>query len=181
MANSNADCQVVDISRLGCIDGVPGISTVWIANFDNVDPDGYTVVNGVVTAITMNTNSPAYKFYRYRFPKNSSYAESVEKPTLENGSNVFEQSIFMRFSKQEAAKTIAVQLLSQATTIAVVQTLEGKYFLYGKAQGLNTSAGKMTSGTKAGDLSGYEKTLFGAEPAHPLEVSAALIVAPIFS
>lgn len=180
MANNNASCQVVDISALGCIDGVPGISEVWLANFDNVNSSGYTTVAGIVTAITMNTNSPAYHFFRYRFPKNSSYAKTDVKPTIEVGSTSFEQSIFMRFPKEEAAKTIAIQLIGSATTIAVVKTISGKYFLYGKSLGLNQSAGVMQTGTKAGDLEGYEVTLLGTEPALPLEVSSAIIISPIF-
>jgi len=63
--------------------------------------------------------------------------------------------------------------VTTARMMAIVKDRNGKYWLLGKNNGIEVSAGTSQTGTTMGDRSGYELTLTGMEEEPCVEVTAA--------
>jgi hypothetical protein len=156
-----------------CDKQVPGIKRVYLGNYDEVGT--YSVdSNGFVTAITM-TGSPVGTFKTFEFAKETGSAGSTVNSDVPNGLLSFTPTVTLQFTKLEQSKRNAIALMALANLVAIVETNDGKYWLFGKDNGLQLSEGTSATGTANTDFSGYTLTLTGNESAYEIEVNAAVI------
>lgn len=157
-----------------CDKQTPGIRRVYLANFNEVA--SYTLdPNGIVTAIAMTPGSPTHTFKIFEFAKETGSAGSTINSDIPNGVLSYTHTITMQFTKLEQSKRNTIALMALANLVAIVQTQDGKYWLFGKENGLQLSEGTSATGTASNDFSGYTLTLKANEPNMEIEVNPAVI------
>ena len=75
----------------------------------------------------------------------------------------------------QAATRNEIALLGQIRLVAVVEDRNGKYWYYGKENGLMREGGNGGTGTAMGDRNGYELIFTGDEKDMAFEVSSSVI------
>lgn len=154
-----------------CDKQTPGIRRVYLANFDEVS--SYTLnPTGVVTGITMSVGAT---FKVFEFAKETGSAGSTINSDIPNGVLSYTHTITIQFTKLEQSKRNTITLMALANLVAIVQTQDGKYWLFGKENGLQLSEGTSATGTTNNDFSGYTLTLKANEPNMEIEVDPAVI------
>jgi hypothetical protein len=166
-------CSLITSGILAsCDKQIPGIKRVYLANYSEVA--SYTLgANNVVTAITMSPNTA--KFKKFEFAKETGSAGSTVNSDVPNGLLSFTHTITLQFTKLEQSKRNTIALMALANLVAIVETNDGKYWLFGKNNGLQLSEGSSATGTSSSDFSGYTLTLTAQEPELELEVDSTVI------
>lgn len=168
-------CSLITSGILAtCDKQVPGIKRVYLGNYDEVGTYTLDNLTGAVTAITM-TGSPVGTFKVFEFAKETGSAGSTVNSDVPNGLLSFTPTITLQFTKLEQSKRNTIALMALANLVAIVETNDGKYWLFGKDNGLQISEGTSATGTANTDFSGYNLTLTGNESAYEIEVQAAVI------
>jgi streptogramin lyase len=165
-------CSLITAGILAsCDKQIPGIKRVYLGNFDEVS--SYTLdANNVVTAIAM---SPTKKFQIFEFAKETGSAGSTVNSDVPNGLLSYTHTVTLQFTKLEQSKRNKIALMALANLVAIVETNDGKYWLFGRTNGLQLSEGSSATGTSNSDFSGYTLTLTNQEPAMEIEVNSSVI------
>jgi len=163
-------CALTTGYTLDCRDSVGGLKSVYLIEIDNVS--GVTSAAGVATAISKANGG---RFWKYNLVKATGEATEEYQASEENGTFFHNQSINVILNKMQAATRNEIVLLSQNRLMAVIEDRNGKYWLYGKDNGLTLSAGSAKTGVAMGDRNGYELTFSGAEEDPALEVTSGII------
>lgn len=163
-------CALTQGYELNCPDSMGGASDVWLIEFDNVS--GVTSSNGIATAIAKANNK---RFWRYKQKRGTCEAKDELQKNIENGTQFFNQTIVMAMNKMQASIRNEIILLAQNRLIAVVKDRNGKYWLYGKEDGLDLTQGTAGTGLANADRNGYGLTLTGSEKEPALEVDESVI------
>lgn len=161
-------CLLTQGFTVDCRDSVGGIETFYIGSLDEIA--SVTASAGVVTAI--DTGSGA--FYEYEVRKQTSNATETYTADDSNGTLFHEQEVTVQLSKMDATKRNEIFLLGKNRVMIIAKDRNGKYFLYGKKNGL-TLGGSSQTGTAMGDLNGYTLTFTGAEEEPAFEVTGSII------
>jgi hypothetical protein len=173
------ECEITGGNSLGCKGLMGGIQYFWLTNWENVTQP-LTVVNNVVTGMTMASGSPAHVWYKWFVNRNTSDFAAPIKSSVENATTTYEHTVNLQFSDMTAATNAQVQLVGVSRVMAIAVDFNGKAYLIGRVNGLDVTGGGMESGKKGDDFRGWKITLSGSEPAAPIEFNTALIVAPDF-
>lgn len=163
-------CALTSNYSIDCKDSLGGIKQVWFANF--ADVTGVTEASGVVTAISKATGK---KFYSYQLIRNTASLTETPVGSLENGTMFWQQQLTIILNKMQATTRNELQILARATLMAVILDNNGRYWLLGKANGIDYNGGQNTTGTANGDRNGYELTFNGEEGNMMPEVQASVI------
>lgn len=163
-------CLLTQGYALDCRDGIGGIKEVYIIEKDNIS--AYTETSGVVTAITKTTGS---KFRRYYLNRETSNASETGNGSEQNGTNFYSQNVTIVLNRRSA--TIRNELMLLAKNNVVIITVEngGKYFLYGRTQGLQLNGLETGTGTAWGDRNGSTLPFVGNETELAPEVQSSVI------
>lgn len=163
-------CALTSGHVIDCRDGMGGIKSVYLANYENVT--GVTSSNGTISAIAKANGGRFYKFNLTR-----ATASAVEEFTddIATGTTFNAQTLTLIFNKMAAAIRNQVAIMAQATLVAVIEDRNGKYWYYGKESGLMRAGGSAATGTAGGDRNGYEVILTGEEREMAMEVAEAVI------
>ena len=162
-------CALTQGYTLDCKDSLGGIKAVWFIAFDNVT--AVTEASGIVSAIT---KAAGKVFYKYQLVKNTgSLTENIT--ASESGTVFYAPELTIILNKLQANTRNEILLLAQNNLMAVVQDSNSKYWLLGKINGLDLTAGNAATGTAQGDRSGYTLTFTGGEPALAPEVNSSII------
>ena len=169
-----------------CRNASPGLSEIYLANYDSLYPTGGTAghgftlnaTNSLVIGITGDTEAGYSSGFFYKFiinRENASFKDEAQI-NIPNGSRIYKPTLTFKItSLSEEVRTVFKEL-SEATVIAIVKDLEGKYFLIGKDNGLDLSTGSSaTTGTAATDFKGVEFTLVGIEDEPFIEIDTAAV------
>lgn len=157
-----------------CTPSMGGIRRVLLAN--RADVTSRTVVDGIVTAITMaSSGSSTAKFHAYAFKPETAYVNNERQINAANGGNYVNTAIYMQFHRQDTTKRLEVEAIAHAETVAIYEDNNGLFWMAGYDNPLTESAGNAPTGTAAGDFNGYTTTISGNEPEYPLEVDADII------
>lgn len=151
-------CDLSSGRTVGCKDGVGGIISVFIGNYqDMINNSTFADTAGVVTAIAAET------FYQFDVrPETSSLTINLQaNPT--NGTTFFEQNLSLVFQKLDSTDIADIRILCQGRPNIWVQTQDGAIMLLGAEFGMNVTGGSVQSGTAMGDLTGYSIELQGKE------------------
>lgn len=165
-------CALTSGYTLDCRDSVGGVKSIYFIEIDNVS--GFTSASGTISAIAKANNG---RFYKYNLVKATAEAKEDFQDNVENGTNYVNQTISLVLNKMQAATRNEIALLAQNRLIAVVEDRNGKYWCYGKENGLDRTGGSATTGKAMGDRNGYELTFTGMEGTPAMEVSSGIIAA----
>lgn len=165
-------CALTQGYTLGCRDSVGGIKTVRFIEFENVT--GVAVVSGNATGIT---TSGSTKFWRYELPKQTSQFTETVTPSTENGTIFYQQDLQVVLNKMTAALRNELLLLGRNRLMAIVEDRNGNFWLLGRNNGLELSAGTSQTGTAMGDRNGYDVTFTALEESPIVTVSSGIIAA----
>lgn len=165
-----SSCALTTDYNLDCRDSVGGVKSIYLIELANVT--GVTVSAGVASAIAKANNKV---FRKYNLVKATADAVEDFQASEENGTFFYDQAINIILNKMQAASRNEIVLLAQNLLMAVVEDRNGKYWLYGKTNGLTLTSGKAGTGKAMGDRNGYELGFKGMEEVMAAEVSSSII------
>jgi hypothetical protein len=148
-----------------CRDAQPGVSLIYIANYADIttvsENAGGTLVTGI-TGTTASGETSGY-FYTVAVNKESSGFVDNSEISIPDGRSLYIPTLTMRVSNMDTTTRTIFKELSQATVMVIFKTIDGLYYLAGKDNGLDMSAGTFSTGVARGDFKGLELTLEGLE------------------
>lgn len=164
-------CALTQGFVLDCKESVGGIKSVRFVEFDNVASIAYTA--GVAT-LTMVASKKFWKYAQVR--ETSSFTETITA-NVQNGTIFYSQELTVILNKLAAATRNEILLLAKNRLMAIVEDMNGNFWLLGAKNGLDITGGNSATGTASGDRNGYTLT-FVAQEADPMwSVSSAAISA----
>lgn len=153
-----------------CAPSMGGIVEALIANKENVT--GITISSDMVSAITMASSA---KFKRYAFARNTGSLTSNYTIDPATGVRFVTSDLVLQFNRMETAKRVEISALSQNDLVVIVKDANGKYWLLGKDEPVNATAGDGLTGTARADRNGYSITLQDNSLEMPYEVDEDII------
>jgi hypothetical protein len=161
------------ITRYNCESPAGGISEVYLLAFEELT--SITVTACEVTAIT--TSGAPSTWYRYELNEEVGLLETTETKSVQNNSLFYDANLSFTVTKMEASKCNELNLLAIQRIVAIIKTVEGKFFLLGDERGAHKTGGTNNSstGTAYGDLNGYSINLMAKQTHDVYEVDAAVI------
>ena len=153
-----------------CGANIGGIKRVLLANQSDVAT--ITVASDEVTTITMDTGK---KFKEYLFRPGTGSMSSNYQVSAENGVVYVQTDLVMVFNRMETTKRVEVVALAQADLYAIVEDMNGKFWLLGYDEPVILSAGDGLTGTARTDRNGYSVTLQDNSKKLPMEVKESII------
>ena len=164
-------CPLTQGFILDCKESVGGIKSVRFVEFDNVSSIAYAA--GVAT-LTMVASKKFWKYAQVR--ETSSFTETITA-NVQNGTIFYSQELSVILNKLAAATRNEILLLAKNRLMAIVEDMNGSFWLLGAKNGLDITGGNSATGTASGDRNGYTLT-FQAMEADPMwSVSSAAISA----
>lgn len=164
-------CALTQGFVLDCKESVGGIKSVRFVEFDNVASIAYAA--GVAT-LTMVASKKFWKYAQVR--ETSSFTETITA-NVQNGTIFYSQELTVILNKLAAATRNEILLLAKNRLMAIVEDMNGNFWLLGAKNGLDITGGNSATGTASGDRNGYTLT-FVAQEADPMwSVSAGAISA----
>ena len=157
-----------------CSPSMGGIVEALIANKDSVT--GISLSSDMVSQITMASSD---KFKRYAFPRNTGSLTSNYTIDQATGVRYVVSDLVLMFNRMETAKRIEISALAQNDLVVIVKDANGKYWLLGKDEPVNATAGDGITGTARADRNGYSITLQDNSLEMPYEVDPSIIDALI--
>lgn len=168
----NCECDFITAGILqDCNNNTAGIKRLWLGRLcDNgiVDssPAGYKEI----------TSTAAATMFKFEFRKNTSTAGEVLTGDEANGTQFYTQTVTLKLNRREKTKRDKLLLMSRYTDlIAIVEDMNGLFWLYGEENGLVISAMEAPSGTAKTDHNGYMITITGEEQVPASEMTASHI------
>lgn len=162
-------CALTQGFILDCKESVGGIKSVRFVEFDNVASIAYAA--GVAT-LTMVASKKFWKYAQVR--ETSSFTETITA-NVQNGTIFYQQEVTVIINKLAAATRNEILLLAKNRLMAIVEDMNGAFWLLGAKNGLDITGGNSATGTASGDRNGYTLT-FQAMEADPMwSVSSAAI------
>lgn len=161
-------CALTQGFVLDCKESVGGIKSVRFVEFDNAT---FVPAAGVAT-ITMAAGKKFWKYAQVR--ETSSFTETITA-NVQNGTIFYQQEVTVIINKLAAATRNEILLLAKNRLMAIVEDMNGNYWLLGAKNGLDITGGNSATGTASGDRNGYTLT-FQAMEADPMwSISGAVI------
>ena len=156
---------------LDCKESLGGVKSVRFVEFDNVASIAYAA--GVAT-LTMVASKKFWKYNQVR--ETSSFTETITA-NVQNGTIFYQQEVTVIINKLAAATRNEILLLAKNRLMAIVEDMNGNFWLLGAKNGLDITSGNSATGTASGDRNGYTLT-FQAMEADPMwSVAAGAITA----
>lgn len=166
---SNIDCLLTQGFSVGCRSNSGGIVRVYLGNHESLE---YTKdSDGIVTAIA--GNSPTFELHEYFLQKNiSSLTEEITMDPA-NETVVYTPTINIVINKLTTEMRNELALIAKSLMIAIVEDLNGKYWLVGSKRGLDLSTATRMTGAAIGDRNGTDFSIVGSESEPFIEVTKA--------
>lgn len=174
-------CLTIDKQFLTkCRDSQPGVTEVYLANYNDVYQTGYTLnaTNDQISAMTFAVASGYSSGCFFKFVMNREVAGLTDECVIniQNGTAIYKPKVEFKISSLSADVRTLFRELSQATVVAIVKTVGGQYFLAGRYNGLDAvSTTSLQTGVASGDFAGLTVTLEGLEKDPIIEVPSTLI------
>jgi len=143
-----------------CRDAQPGVSKIFIANYNDLVSYQLDVAGTSITGITM-TGSTNF----YGVALNKQVASLIDTPTinLQNGVAVSKPKVSFKIQGLSATAIQIYSELLQADVVVVVKTINGDLFGVGFANGLAMSAGTLGTESAVDGFVGASFELDGIE------------------
>ena len=159
-------CILANGIALGCKDSLGGIKEVYIGSTNATTVFTYDV-NDIIDSATAAPNF-------FTFEQRNEQGEFVQtgQHSVENGTNFWEQSVSLIFTKNDAEDRNTLMLLAQSTLMIIVLDQNGKYWVVGESNGADLTASTQSAGKAYGDLNGTTVSFMGKESAPAREMDA---------
>jgi hypothetical protein len=164
-------CALTQGFVLDCKESLGGVKSVRFVEFDNAS---MTYAAGVAT-ITMDAGK---KFWLYSQVRETSSLTETITANVQNGTIFYQQEVVIVLNKLAAATRNEILLLAKNRLLAIVEDMNGNFWLLGAKNGLDITSGNSATGTASGDRNGYTLT-FQAMEADPMWSVAAGTIAAI--
>jgi hypothetical protein len=164
-------CALTQGFVLDCKESLGGVKSVRFVEFDNAS---MTYAAGVAT-ITMDAGK---KFWLYSQVRETSSLTETITANVQNGTIFYQQEVVIVLNKLAAATRNEILLLAKNRLLAIVEDMNGNYWLLGAKNGLDITSGNSATGTASGDRNGYTLT-FQAMEADPMWSVASGTIAAI--
>ena len=164
-------CALTQGFVLDCKESVGGIKSVRFVEFDNVASIAYAA--GVATLTMVATK----KFWKYAQVRETSSSTETITANVQNGTIFYKQELTVILNKLAAATRNEILLLAKNRLMAIVEDMNGNFWLLGAKNGLDITGGNSATGTASGDRNGYTLTFEGMEADPMWSVSSAAISA----
>lgn len=160
-----------------CRNSTPGIVDFWIANFADVTTVAYDAGETQIIGITGTTASGATSgfFYKVSVNKESSGFVDNSEISIPDGRASFTPTVTIKIPGMDSDTREIFKSLAQATVVVIFKTTSGEYFIAGVENGLDMSAGTLSTGVSRTDFKGLEITLTGFESEPVISIASALI------
>jgi hypothetical protein len=162
-------CNTLTSILKSCSNNLGSIYNVYINDTENVTAKTVNLSAHTVTAITA---SPDYT--SFEFKRNVGNFVVSPKIDLNNGSTYFEVTLTLSFTRREAAKSRALQILGEGQRYLDIIVLDGNN-LYWNLPLMQLSAGDESTGSVKADGSKYEVTFVGQIDNRPYEIDSSII------
>ena len=157
-----------------CSPSMGGIVEALIANKEDVTE--ISASSDMISSITMASSA---KFKRYAFARNTGSLTSNYTIDQTTGVRYVASDLVLVFNRMETAKRVEISALAQNDLVIIVKDANGKYWLLGKDEPVNATAGDGLTGTARADRNGYSITLQDNSLEMPYEVDPSIIDALI--
>ena len=182
--------QTLNGIRLDCSHSLGGITTVYIANYNDVTDIEYNASTGTTTGstsgetytgdtITGITMAASAKFKPYQFRKQTGSMTSTLTVDETAGVNYVSTELSLVFTKMETKKRIELSALSIGQLAVIVEDSNGTFWYLGKDDYVSVSAGGGQTGTAKGDGNNYTLTLRDESDTYPYEITKEAVEAVI--
>ena len=160
-------CILANGIALGCKDSLGGIKEVYIGSTNSTTVFTYDADDVIDSA----TAAPNF----FTFEQRNEQGEFVQtgQHSVENGTNFWEQSVSLIFTKNDAEDRNTLMLLAQSTLMIIVLDQNGKYWVVGESNGADLTASTQSAGKAYGDLNGTTVSFMGKESGPAREMDAA--------
>jgi hypothetical protein len=165
-------CAIVSGYALDCKDTVGGIKKIYITELSNVTAVTENV-SGYVTAITKTAGK---KFFTYNLESRgaNNFTQNIQADAAA-GTVAYEQSVVANFVKLQYETQATLDNLIKNRLMIIVETKDGSYWMFGKLNGMEVTAGTANSGQAMNEFQGYQLTFTGMEKALANEVDSTVI------
>ena len=159
-------CILANGIALGCKDSLGGIKEVYIGSTNATTVFTYDA-NDVIDTATLAPNF-------FTFEQRNEQGEFVQtgQHSVENGTNFWEQSVSLIFTKNDAEDRNTLMLLAQSTLMIIVLDQNGKYWVVGETNGADLTASTQSAGKSYGDLNGTTVSFMGKESSPAREMDS---------
>ena len=159
-------CILANGIALGCKDSLGGIKEVYIGSTNATTVFTYDA-DDVITGATAAPNF-------FTFEQRNEQGEFVQtgQHSVENGTNFWEQSVSLIFTKNDAEDRNTLMLLAQSTLMIIVLDQNGKYWVVGETNGADLTASTQSAGKAYGDLNGTTVSFMGKESSPAREMDS---------
>jgi len=164
-------CALTQGFILDCKESLGGVKSVRFVEFDNVASITYAA--GVAT-LTMAAGKKFWKYAQVR--ETSSFTETITA-NVQNGTIFYQQELTVILNKLAAATRNEILLLAKNRLMAIVEDMNGSFWLVGAKNGADITSGNSATGTASGDRNGYSLTFQSMEADPMWSVSSAAIAA----
>jgi hypothetical protein len=162
-------CIINSGYALDCRDNIGGVQAVYIRTYSASTTYSYNA-SGVITGSTSPTGGTFYKIAQRQ--ETAEFIPGAGQHSLENGTNFWEQTVNLSFTKYQASLRDLVYNLALAEVEIIVLTQNGNYFLVGEQNGANLTASNLGVGKAFGDMNGATATFTAKEPKPAVEMSS---------
>lgn len=140
-----------------CRDYPGGVKKFYVTEKANIA--SYTVVSGVVTALTMNSGKKFWLWEQFQGAANFNEAPT----TSDTGSYFVDQILTIRLDKREASKSYALRALAQQDLVFIEVEQTDEMFVTGLVNGSRMQPGNSPTGSAMGDHNGYALSFKASE------------------
>jgi len=168
------DCSLITDVLRDCRDSVGGIQEFYVTEFENVPQANITVSSGIVTAIDCTSGK---KFWVYQLEKNDADFTEVDNNSVDNGTVFYTQTLNVTLKKMTATHRNNLERLSKNRLMIIIKDRNNNYWLLGRTNGMDKTAGTTQTGRAFGDLNGHTITFTGMEATKAEQVTSSLISA----
>lgn len=150
-------CNLTQGFLKGCRDSVGGTIEFYFSNRP-------TTFSTTVGASGISAYTGTCNWYKYVPRKQNSSFTTTPKGNEEAGTVFYESTVQVILTKMEQTKQNEIKLLAQADLLIIAKDQNGKYWLFGEANGCSMVDSPGGSGTAYGDRNGYELNFTAMEP-----------------
>lgn len=164
-------CIINSGYALGCRDNIAGVKEVYIRTFSGTTTYTYDT-NGEITGSTAPVASASTYYRVAQRAETASFTPGEGQHNLENGTNFWNQTLELSFTKYQSSVRNLVYSLALAEVEIIVLTQNDQYLLVGENNGANLTASNLGVGKAFGDLNGGVVTFVAKEPKPAVVVSS---------
>lgn len=148
-----------------CRNAQPGVSTVYIGNYDSVLSFTTDTAGVILSGLTVSGETSGNKFL-YELAQNKGVASFIDTATINiaNGTAISVPKLVIKTVGLDPNVITIYKELLQARVVAVVKTIDGKYYALGFNNGLDATVATIGSEAAVDGFKGGSFELTGSEP-----------------